>query len=239
MVDFAQKERYGFEDFRRLVAVLRGPGGCPWDAAQDHHSIRRNLLEEAYELAQALDREDLENMKEELGDVLLQVLFHARLEEERGSFTIDEVCDAAVKKLIFRHPHVFGDMAGATPEEALRNWDAKKRVEKQQRSVAQAMADVAETLPALWRADKLLNKAEQAGFEPEDAEKACETLQAETARLCAAEAEDREDALGNLLLAAVRVGRRAGADPERALHRACERYIVRFREAEAGKTAQE
>ena len=234
MVDFVQKERYGFEDFRRLVAVLRGPGGCPWDAAQDHHSIRRNLLEEAYELAQALDREALENMREALGDALLQVLFHARLEEERGNFTIDEVCDAAVKKLIFRHPHVFGDMAGASPEEALRNWDAKKRVEKRQRSVAQAMADVAETLPALWRADKLLNKAERALFAPADAQQARETLRNEAERLCAANPADAETALGETLLAAVRLGRASGLDPEQALHRACERYIVRIREAEEG-----
>ena len=238
MVAFEQKEHYGFEDFRRLVAVLRGPGGCPWDAAQDHHSIRRNLLEEAYELAQALDREDLENMKEELGDVLLQVLFHARLEEEQGRFSIDEVCDAAVKKLIFRHPHVFGDMAGATPEEALRNWDAKKRVEKRQRSVAQAMADVAETLPALWRADKLLQKAEKAGLAPEDAQQARETLKTETARLCAAKAEEAEAALGQTLLAAVRLGRSHGADPERALHRACERYVEEIRAVEAANSTE-
>lgn len=128
MVDFTQKAQYTVEDLRRIVALLRAPGGCPWDGAQTHESIRRNFIEEAYEVAEAIDEQSPAHLKEELGDVLLQVVFHASLEEDAGRFDLDDVADGICKKLIFRHPHVFGDGGEGTAE----SWEALKRREKGQ-----------------------------------------------------------------------------------------------------------
>lgn len=245
MVNFAEKERYDFSDFRQIIALLRGPGGCPWDARQTHESIRRNLLEEAYELAHAIDSGDRENLREELGDVLMQVLFHSRLEEEQGGFDIDDVCDAAVKKLLFRHPHVFGSTGAGSPEEALQRWDAAKRAEKGQKSVADAMEAVAETLPALWRAEKLQKKAAAVGYAWPDVSGALGKIREETEELCAGiearDADNIEEEIGDLLFSVVNAARFEHVDPERALHRACDKYTRRFRFAEtraesAGKT---
>ena len=237
MPDFELKDRYDLNDFRRLVAVLRAPGGCPWDAAQTHEAIRRCALEEAYELCHAIDTGDNENLKEELGDVLLQVLLHSRMEEEAGRFDLDDVADAACKKLIFRHPHVFGSAAAASGEEALDVWDAAKRTEKGQKTTAEAMASVPENLPALWRAEKMQSKAAKAGFEWPDVGCAVDKLREETEELAAAVAEGDADhiaeELGDTLFAAVKVGRFCGADPEAALHRCCEKFLRRFSATEA------
>ena len=233
MLEFEQKERYDFNDFRHLVEILRGPGGCPWDAAQDHLSIRRGLLEEAYELAHAIDSGDLDNLREELGDVLLQVLFHARIEEEQGRMDFDDVCDAAVKKLIFRHPHVFGSEPADTAEDALSSWDAAKRLEKSQDTVSSAMSAVAETLPALWRAEKIQKKAAKAGFTWPDISGAMEKVREETEELRQAIAANDPDniteEIGDLLFATVNTARFLNVDPEKALHQASEKYIRRFR----------
>lgn len=121
MINFEEKTAYTVEDLRRIVHLLRAPGGCPWDGAQTHESIRRNFLEEAYEVAEAIDEKNPAHLKEELGDVLLQVLFHASIEEDAGRFTLDDVADGICKKLIFRHPHVFGG-AAATPD----SWEELK-----------------------------------------------------------------------------------------------------------------
>lgn len=232
MPDFELKDRYDLNDFRRLVAVLRAPGGCPWDAEQTHESIRRCALEETYELCHAIDTGDNENLKEELGDVLLQVLLHSRMEEEAGRFDLDDVADAACRKLIFRHPHVFGSAAAASGEDALDVWDAAKRAEKGQKTAAEAMASVPENLPALWRAEKMQSKAAKAGFEWPDVGCAIEKLREETEELAAAVAEGDadhiEEELGDTLFAAVKVGRFCGTDPETALHRCCEKFLRRF-----------
>ena len=127
MVDFQYKNSYGVRDLVEIVRILRQPGGCPWDREQDHHSIRRNLLEEAYEAAEAIDEDDPEHLREELGDVLLQVVFHARMEQEAGRFDLDAVADGICKKLIYRHPHVFGDVAVTGSGEVLQNWEELKR----------------------------------------------------------------------------------------------------------------
>ena len=155
MVHFKEKARYDYDDLLEIIRVLRSPEGCPWDQVQTHQSIRRGLLEEAYEAAEGIDRDDADLLREELGDVLMQVVFHADIERQRGRFTMEDVVDGVVKKLIFRHPHVFG---GAEPEKdaqsVLVSWDAIKRREKHQRTTAQAMDSVARSLPALWRGRK-------------------------------------------------------------------------------------
>ena len=149
MVNFQMAENYSMEDLLKIMQLLRGPGGCPWDRAQTHQSIRANMLEEAYEAADAIDRMDMDNLKEELGDVLLQVVFHTSIEEDAGRFDLDAVADGICKKLIYRHPHVFGDVSVSSTGEILSNWEELKQKEKGQATQADAVDAVARSLPAL------------------------------------------------------------------------------------------
>lgn len=241
MVDFQYAEHYDINDYRKIIAVLRGEGGCPWDREQTHESIRRNVLEEAYEVCEAIDEGDPEHLKEELGDLLMQVIFHARMEEEAGRFDLDDVADRAVKKLILRHPHVFGSVEVENSDEVLDNWEKIKRVEKSQDTVTTAMTDVAETLPALWRAEKVQKKAAKVGFDWPDVSGALSKISEESEELRAAiEAKDDvniEEEIGDLIFSTVNAARFLGVDPERAAHRACEKFIRRFRFLEQAATA--
>jgi len=226
MVGFVCKENYVFDDLVKLVKILRSE--CPWDREQTHQSIRRNMLEEAYEAAEAIDLENTELLREELGDVLLQVVFHAQMEEEVGSFNIDEVCSGVCKKLIERHPHIFGKGSASTPAQVLDKWDEIKRAQKGQATHTEAMESVAKSLPALWRAEKILDKAEKAGFDltavcsrklqPMDVPESVMTADPET----------REDEMGDILLRAVILARKLDVDPERSLGKSCDRFIRRF-----------
>ena len=222
------------DDLLRIMELLRSPGGCPWDQAQTHRSIRDNMLEEAYEAADAIDRGDMDNLKEELGDVLLQVVFHARMAQEAGCFTFDDVVDGICRKLVFRHPHVFGTAEAADPDGALSAWDAQKRAEKGQRTAADSLDSVARALPALTRAAKLQSKAAKAGFDWKDPAPAMDKLAEELVEFQTAvrEGSNVEEELGDLLFAAVKAGRFAGVDGETALEKACEKFIRRFRRVE-------
>lgn len=245
MVNFEYKSAYDMQDFRRIIEVLRSPGGCPWDIEQTHESLRRNLLEEAYEVCEAIDQNDPEHLREELGDLLLQIIFHSRIEEEKGSFNLDDVADASCKKLIFRHPHVFGDVDVSGSDEVLKNWDELKRKEKSQTTVTKTMTDVAESLPALWRAEKIQKKAKKVGFDwPEiggATDKLVEELDELKEALEQGDREHIEEELGDLLFAAVNVSRFADIDPETALHKSCEKFIRRFNyiETEAEKSGKD
>lgn len=227
VLDFLCKESYDLRDFVALVTYLRSPNGCPWDQVQTHESIRRNFLEETYEACEAIDAGDLVHMREELGDVLMQVLFHTDIEREAGHFDIDDVADAACKKLVYRHPHVFRRDEPDAPD-----WDTMKQRERAQTTTAEAMDSVARSLPALWRCDKIQAKAAKTGFEWPDVHAALDKVDEETRELRAAVASgDTEaigDELGDLLFAAVKVARFAGIDPEQAAHAACEKFIRRF-----------
>ena len=227
VLDFLCKESYDLRDFVALVSYLRSPNGCPWDQVQTHESIRRNFLEETYEACEAIDAGDLVHMREELGDVLMQVLFHTDIEREAGHFDIDDVADAACKKLVYRHPHVFRRDEPDAPD-----WDTIKQRERAQTTTAEAMDSVARSLPALWRCDKIQAKAAKTGFEWPDVHAALDKVDEETRELRAAVASgDTEaigDELGDLLFAAVKVARFAGIDPEQAAHAACEKFIRRF-----------
>jgi tetrapyrrole methylase family protein/MazG family protein len=227
MVDFVYKENYGFEDLVKLVKILRSE--CPWDREQTHRSIRRNLLEEAYEVAEAIDLEDSGLLKEELGDVLLQVVFHAQMEEELGNFDIDEVCNAVCRKLIGRHPHVFGKSDASTPDEVLNKWDEIKRAEKGQATHTEAMESIAGSLPALWRTDKILEKAEKAGFDFATVA-GMQKLRSMDLSLPDTEAAPafREYELGALLFSTVSLARKLKADPERSLEKYNDKFIERF-----------
>lgn len=222
------------DDLLEIMKTLRAPGGCPWDREQTHQSICRNMLEEAYEVVDAIDHEDMENLKEELGDVLLQVVFHARMAEEAGQFTFEDVVDGVCRKLVYRHPHVFGTVKAEDAQGALSAWDAQKRREKGQRTTADAMDSVAQAMPALIRAEKIQEKARKAGFEWEDISPALDKLVEEVGELQQSirEHSNVEEELGDLLFAAVKVGRFVGVESEKALQGASEKFIRRFRRME-------
>ena len=222
MVNFERKETYSLQDLIEILRILRAPGGCPWDRAQTHLSDRRNFLEEAYEAAEAFDRDDPALMCEELGDMLMQVLFNIHIEEDAGRFTTDDVTDHICKKLIFRHPFLFGGEA--------ESWDELKQKEKGQKTTGEAMAGVARSLPATWRAEKIQKKAAKTGFRWESADEALDKLAEETGELREAVRNHTniDEELGDVLFAAVRVASTLERDPEQALHAACEKFIRRF-----------
>lgn len=165
MVDFKQKEKYDINDLLEIMRLLRAPGGCPWDAQQTHMSIRKNLIEETYEVIEAIDKDDKELMTEELGDLLMQVVFHAQMEQEAGNFDFGDVTDGVCKKLIERHPHVFGEVEVSGVGDVLNNWDAIKRRSKGQKKGSEPMLSIPRELPALMRATKIQQKAAAVGFD--------------------------------------------------------------------------
>lgn len=230
MVDFKQKEQYDFNDLLKIMEILRAPGGCMWDREQDHHSIRRNFIEETYEVCEAIDEDDTEHMKEELGDVLLQVVFHTQMEKEKGVFDINDVADGICKKLIFRHPHIFGDVEVSSSEEILSNWDDLKRKEKHQETDTSALASVAKSLPGLIRAEKLQKKAAKVGFDWPDAQGALDKVDEELdeVRRAMQGDGDPEEEIGDLLFAAVNAARHLKVDPERAMEKTCNKFVSRF-----------
>ena len=223
MLNFEKKERYNVSDLVDIMELLRSPEGCPWDREQDHASIRRNLIEEAYEAAEAIDLDDKAGLVEELGDVLLQIVFHCQMEREAGGFTLDDVADGVCKKLIYRHPHVFADTTVSGAAEVLENWDALKRKEKKQETAADAIEAVARSLPALWRAEKICSKAIKADILPAGAEDAEKAL-AVTSEVIP-DSDEPEKAVGDMLFAAVRVAKALGVDPEQALTGATDRFV--------------
>ena len=206
-----------FPELVRVMAELRAPGGCPWDAEQTHRSLARHLLEEAHEALAAIDSDDLASLKDELGDVLLQVVFHSEIAEEEGAFDVDDVTDALIAKLVRRHPHVFGDVEVSGADEVLANWEKLKASEGEREHLEEG---IPETLPALARAAKVQRRAEADGSLPLDPSEAAEFAQARLAEVRdAAEGDPVEDAVGDLLFAIVTLARSAGVDAESALRR--------------------
>jgi tetrapyrrole methylase family protein/MazG family protein len=236
MVNFENKDRYSVDDLQKIITILRGPGGCPWDAEQTHESIRRNFLEEAYEAVEAIDENDPGHLCEELGDVLMQVMFHSDIEADAGRFNLGDVADMTVKKLISRHPHVFGDITVAGSSEVIENWEVIKRLEKNHASVADSLDAVSKSLPGLWRAEKIQKKAEKVGFDWPDIQGAMDKLREETEELAEAITAGPDshiaEELGDLIFAAVNVARFAGVDPEDAVNKASDKFCARFRRLE-------
>lgn len=229
---FAFKEKYNFDDLVYITHLLRSPGGCPWDREQTHKSIRRDFIEETYEVIEAINKQSPEMLCEELGDVLLQVTLHSEMETEKGVFNIDDVCDGICKKLIERHPHVFGDVKVSSSGEVLNNWDVIKKNSKNQKTQTDSMLAVPREFPALMRADKIQKKAQKAGFDWDSADGAFDKLYEEFAELKAAVSEGNksniEEEFGDLLFSVVNVSRFIGCDSEECLTKATDKFISRF-----------
>ncbi|HJF52763.1 MAG TPA: nucleoside triphosphate pyrophosphohydrolase [Butyricicoccus pullicaecorum] len=234
MVDFTFKEKYTYEDLLEIMRILRCPEGCVWDREQDHKSIRRSFIEETYEAVEAIDNDDPVLLQEELGDVLLQVVFHAQIEAEAGRFTMDDVADGICKKMIYRHPHVFGSVEVKNSDEVLTNWDALKQKEKHQKSTTETLESVARSLPGLIRAEKVQHKAAKVGFDWDEVSGALDKVREETAEIARAIDGDGDpsEELGDLLFAVVNVARFLKTDPEDAINRTTDKFIRRFAQVE-------
>lgn len=234
MVDFTFKEKYTYEDLLEIMRILRCPEGCVWDREQDHKSIRRSFIEETYEAVEAIDNDDPVLLQEELGDVLLQVVFHAQIEAEAGRFTMDDVADGICKKMIYRHPHVFGSVEVKNSDDVLTNWDALKQKEKHQKSTTETLESVARSLPGLIRAEKVQHKAAKVGFDLDEVSGALDKVREETAEVARAINGDGDpsEELGDLLFAVVNVARFLKTDPEDAINRTTDKFIRRFAQVE-------
>jgi tetrapyrrole methylase family protein / MazG family protein len=227
-----------FDRLVEIMARLRAPGGCPWDRAQSRRDLKPYLVEETYEVLDAIDRENPEMLREELGDLLLQVVFHAQIAREEGAFGIDDVCLSINEKLVRRHPHVFGEVKAETPGEVLVNWEAIKKSEKGEKGDdPSVLSGVPKVLPALLKAYRLQQKAARVGFDWEERRQVEEKVREEWAELDEAVASgDKEHAreeLGDFLFALVNLSRFLEIDPEDALQGANDKFIRRFQEVES------
>lgn len=236
MVEFPNKEKYNIDDLRSIVAILRSEDGCPWDREQDHRSIRGNMIEEAYEVADAIDRDSEIDLCEELGDVLLQVVFHCEMEKDKNTFDFDDVANGVCKKLIERHPHVFGEVNADTTEKVLDNWEKIKNKSKQNDTATKTLTSVPKAFPALFRAQKVQKRASKAGFDWEETQGATNKLQEEIKELEDAVRSENPEAIyeefGDMLFSAVNVSRFLKIDSEEALQSATNKFIKRFEKVE-------
>lgn len=232
MVEYQQKDNYSISDLLDIVRLLRGEGGCPWDREQTHSSIRSDFIEETCEAVEAIDLGDTSLLREELGDVLLQVVFHCRIEEENNSFNFNDVCDEICKKLILRHPHVFGEVKADTTAEVLKNWDAIKMDEKGQETYTDTLNQVAKSLPSLMRAQKVGKRAMRAGMDFRCAHDAMACIDSEKAELekavSAGDQQNIDEEMGDLLFSCVNVARHLGVNAELALKASTDKFIKRF-----------
>lgn len=231
------------DEFDRLVAVferLRAPGGCPWDAEQDHRSIARSAIEEAYELFEAIETNDIPHIREELGDVLLQVIFHSIIARDQGEFTLTDVINDLRDKLIYRHPHVFGDAKADTSGEVIRNWEILKQGEKGKSQRESILDGIPVSMNALLAARKIQSAVSRVGFDWQDPGDVLEKLGEELGELVSAmeKGTDKEveEEIGDLLFSVVNLARMKKIDPESALRSTNRKFRRRFREIE--KTAK-
>ncbi|MBM6829862.1 nucleoside triphosphate pyrophosphohydrolase [Anaerotignum lactatifermentans] len=225
------EKKYTLEDLQAVIARLRGENGCPWDRVQTHESLRADMLEEAYEAVDAIDKNDMENLKEELGDVLMQVVFHTAIEEERGGFSMEDVIRGICEKMVYRHPHVFGELSVDTAEQVLVNWEKLKKKEKHMDSQTAVLKSVPEALPALTRARKVQKKAADVGFDFYESGGALEKVKEEIGELETALTQENgniEEEFGDILFALVNVARFLQINPEFALTKATKKFINRF-----------
>ena len=227
-MDINQRQRHCFEDLLQVMHTLRQQ--CPWDGEQTHESLRKYLIEEAYEAVSAIDEDDMDHLADELGDVLLQIAFHSDIAQEVGEFSISDVTTAIVRKMIYRHAHIFGDVHCDTAEEVSQSWEQLKKIEKGLTTQSSVLADVSQGLPALMRAAKVQKKAANVGFDWDDAIGALPKIHEEADEVLAElkAGKDPGEELGDLLFSCVNVARLAGQEPELLLKAATEKFIRRF-----------
>jgi tetrapyrrole methylase family protein/MazG family protein len=226
---------HGFDEFVDVIAALRAPDGCPWDREQTHRSIAKNMLEEAYEAVHAIETNDVAELREELGDVLLQVVLHSQIAADDGEFSIDDVVAAITAKIVRRHPHVFGDAEAGTASEVLHTWDGIKAEERAEKR--QGLLDtVPNALPALMTAQQISRKAVSAGFEWETLDGVWEKMYEELEELKATEPGSPEaaDEIGDVLFTVVNLARKQGIDAETALRGTCDKFRSRWSAMEGG-----
>ncbi len=221
--NFGKKETYTVKDIAELVEILRSENGCAWDREQTHKSVRNAIIEETYEFIEGLDKDDIALMREELGDVMFQVYFHAQIAKETGEFTLDDVADELCKKMVLRHPHVFGDVTVANSAEVLKNWDSIKKTEKSRDTLQKQLESVSSALPSLIRAEKLLSRSKREGLYVErNADTLIENIQSKANALTA---DADATALGELLFAVTNLGYALKINSEEALYACNDRYI--------------
>ena len=230
--EFEIKNRYDICDLLEIIKVLRAPGGCPWDAEQTHTSIKKNFIEETYEVVEAINKNNSDMLREELGDVLLQIVMHTEMEREQGGFCFEDVVDEVVKKLVARHPHVFGDVVAENSSQALESWNEAKSRLKGEKNKTQSMQSVPRELPALMRAQKVQHKASKAGFDWQSADGAFDKLYEEINELKIAmnqgDSSLIEDEFGDVLFSCVNIARFIDVDSEEALTKSTDKFISRF-----------
>ena len=211
--ELLNKNDYKFDDLVEIVDILRAPGGCPWDMEQTHQSIRKGLIEETYEVIEGIDASDDEIMTEELGDLILQVVFHASIAKDRNAYDIDKICDGICKKLIYRHPHVFADVSVENSQQVLKNWDELKKKEKGQKSTADELLSVSKALPSLMRTQKLIKKSKT------DVEElsSIDNIENMLSKLKNAADVEKEDILGDILFECGKLGNVYKSDLEQVL----------------------
>ena len=233
---FEIKDRYDIGDLLEIIKVLRAPGGCPWDAEQTHTSIKKNFIEETYEVVEAINKNNSDMLREELGDVLLQIVMHTEMEREQGVFCFEDVVDEVVKKLVARHPHVFGDVVAENSSQALESWNEAKSRLKGEKNKTQSMQSVPRELPALMRAQKVQHKASKAGFDWQSADGAFDKLYEEINELKIAMNQGNssliEDEFGDVLFSCVNIARFINVDSEQALTKSTDKFISRFSSVE-------
>ena len=253
-MDFEFKNRYGIDDLLKVMQILRSENGCPWDKVQTHESIRTDLIEECYEVCEGIDQNSPEILREELGDLLLQIVFHTQIEAEQKHFDFQDVCNDICQKLIYRHPHVFGEgekkIKADTEDEVLKNWDALKKASKKQETYTETLESVPKTLPALLRGEKVCKRAARAGLPINNAEDCIDKIKADLDKLCrrisqqgslkasddkgelSEEFAQNQHILGEILLSFCNLNRILENDGEKALTYSTNRFIMAFRAVE-------
>lgn len=231
-----EKESYNVYDLAKIVEILRSENGCPWDRVQTHQSIRNDFLEEVYEVLEAIDFNSEEMLREELGDVLLQVVFHAQIENENNKYDLDDIANDVCRKLIIRHPHVFGDVTADNVDTVLKNWDSIKKETKGQESYTDTLKSVPKVFPSLMRAQKLGKRASRAGMDFNGKEDCFESLKSEVYELEEAMRQGDEKAaaeeLGDLLFSCANMARKLNVDAEQLLYDASDKFLKRFEAVE-------
>ena len=228
-------KKYDFNDLIGIIDTLRGENGCPWDKEQTHKSLRESLLEEAYEVADAIDNDDNINLCEELGDILLHVVLHSRIAKENDVFTIEDVVNGIAKKMIYRHPHIFGESSALTADDVVRDWEMLKKKEQGFESQSDVLKSVPKALPSMVRAEKVQKKAEIVGFDFKNVQEVLDKVDEEVLEFkqeLIVKSSNIEEEFGDVLFSLVNLSRKLKINPEIALTKSTEKFINRFERVE-------